>query len=142
MLSSRNISIALFFLLILQSSFTIRASSKTHFNEPQWISLSGNRSYSFKDYEVQKEPKVQIKPQNYGYEITLNLAGFWKQGAVKNGTKYDILNLPGWESQSEVGKPGVPMKPLFVELPAGSHYSVEVVGQDDIEIALAWKKCI
>lgn len=125
-------SLALFITVLFQHS-----SSQLIQGSVQWVSLEEGQSYTLNEVLHQSQPTFDITGKQDGYQLSFDLAGFWKQNKIQAGNMYAILNIPGWESQNEVGKPAVPMKPVFVELPAGAKYSVTVSQLKDVEISLS-----
>lgn len=107
---------ALFFAISLAITFQTYALEQLHYNECSWVSFKkGNKNVA---------PDIATKVSQYGYDISISVAGFQRQQIVHNGKTFDEVSLPGWTQQNEVGKPGLPMKPVFIELPDGIDYQI------------------
>ncbi len=122
-------------LLILLT--TINSWAKPIEGSVEWVCLKKQKAYALQEVLYQSQPQFAIAVQQKGYTLDLDLQGFWKQAHYVKGSVYEIVNLPGWESQTAVGKPAVPMKPVFVELPIGASYTVKVVDINSVEMPLA-----
>ena len=88
--------------------------------QSEWINISGHEDplNSNKGSNI-KSPIIIVKgefPCSL-YEINLFLPGFLLDEHKVKGVKYKSLQIPGWETQSEIGKPGVPMKIIMLRIP-------------------------
>lgn len=66
--------------------------------------------------------------------VWLEIEGFGVKDVEEEGVLYQKIIIPGWEEQPEVGKPGVPVKFVLINIPHNAAYDVKVVAKDEVAI--------
>jgi len=89
--------------------------------DPTWVSMGGSYDPAKPDCEVLESDQSHTV-------VRFTTYGFWTEEVTENNETFNQLDLPGYFSTMEVGKPQMPAIVELIEIPADASVSVSVTG--------------
>jgi len=99
-------------------------SSAMAVEEPIWITLSSAQTWQDAQPDI---PLVSMRETDGGpLDLTIDLPGFWARKQWADNQEFSVLDIAGWSTLQEVGKPALPFKMFMIEIPTGSTPTVQI----------------
>ncbi len=83
-------------------------------------------------YSNQNSQKLAPAKNNDIINVSLSLSGFWLTDIELDSSNYQSLTTPGMSNRNEPGKPALPMKRIFIEIPDKTSFSYEIVDRQTV----------
>ena len=105
-----------------------------------WIDLTGSFPKRMDNSEITLppdigEPEEIISDRTRAARLVrVVLQGFGIEDEKVDRDLYQHVYVPAWELQPEIGKPGVPIKPVYVEIPPYAAADARVVNKRQVEL--------
>ena len=99
-------------------------SSAMAVEHPTWINLSGAQSWQDTKADIPIVSEIETDRENI--DLTIDLPGFWASKQWADNQEFSVLDIAGWSTLQEVGKPALPFKMFMIEIPAGSTPTVQI----------------
>ena len=106
------------FLLIIVLYFISAFSSFSQI----WVPLNGNSTPAKPICQV-------IETSDYYIILDVELLGFYKENVVENGTTYQKLSFPGYQTTHDIGLPALPNISELIRVPDGSNLNITVFNE-------------
>ncbi len=89
--------------------------------DPTWVSMGGSSGPSQPTYEV-------LSSNEFETVIQFTTYGFWTETVSEEGITFQTLELPGYFSNMDIGKPQVPAIIELIQVPNDATVSVSITG--------------